>query len=103
MFLNPSALSCDTSMCNNSSNQKEFDKESADVFSNPDDDLLRILEDLQNESHADDNPVSSYESRTRVYFFSDTIFNLSNRVLSEDESKVLEKRIDFTPIQRKVN
>ena len=37
------------------------------------------------------------------YFCSDTVFNLSNKVLTEDEIKVLEKGLDFAPIQRKVN
>ena len=30
-------------------------------------------------------------------------FNLSNRVLSDNEIKVLEKGLDFAPIQRKIN
>ena len=34
---------------------------------------------------------------------SDTVFNLSNKVLTEDEIKVLAKGLDFAPIQRKVN
>ena len=64
---------------------------------------MRILEDLQNKSHVNDNSVSSDESRIRSYFCSDTNFNLSNRVLSEDEIKVLEKWLHFVLIQRKVN
>ena len=90
-------------MCNNSSDQTEFVKESPDVISSQDDELLRILQDLQNELHVNDSSASSDESRIRGYFCSDTIFNLSNRVLSEDEIKVLEKGLDFAPIQRKVN
>ena len=39
----------------------------------------------------------------KEYFCSDTVFNLSNKVLTEHEIKVLEKRLDFAPIQRKVN
>ena len=31
------------------------------------------------------------------------MFNLSNRVLTDIEIKVLEKGIDFAPIQRKIN
>ena len=34
---------------------------------------------------------------------SDTVFNLSNKVLIEDEIKVFAKGLDFSPIQRKVN
>ena len=33
----------------------------------------------------------------------DTVFNLSNRILSVNEIKVLEKGLDFEPIQRKIN
>ena len=43
------------------------------------------------------------ESRLTGYFCSDTIFNLSNRVLSDNEVKVLEKGLTFSPIQRKIN
>ena len=43
------------------------------------------------------------DSRMKGYFCSDTFFNLSNRVLTEHEIKVLEKGLDFAPIQRKVN
>ena len=31
------------------------------------------------------------------------MFNLSNRVLTDIEIKVLEKGLDFAPIQRKIN
>ena len=31
------------------------------------------------------------------------MFNLSNRVLTDIEIKVLEKGVDFVPIQRKTN
>ena len=33
----------------------------------------------------------------------DTVFILSHRVLSDPEIKVLEKALDFAPIQRKIN
>ena len=36
------------------------------------------------------------------YFCSDTVFNLSNRVLTDIEIKVLEKGLDFAPLQRKL-
>ena len=41
--------------------------------------------------------------RLRGYFCSDTIFNLSHKVLSDTEIKILEKGSDFAPIQRKIN
>ena len=43
------------------------------------------------------------ENRLTGYFCLDTIFDLSNRVLSDNEIKVLEKGLDFAPIQRKTN
>ena len=50
---------------------------------------------------------SSYDvipdKRLKGYFCSDIVFNLSGRVLSEYEIKVLEKGLDFVPFQRKVN
>ena len=43
------------------------------------------------------------DKRLKGYFCSDTVFNLSGRVLSESEIKVLEKGLDFAPFQKKVN
>ena len=37
------------------------------------------------------------------YFCSETIFNLSDQVLTDTEIKVLEKGLDFAPIQKKLN
>ena len=36
-------------------------------------------------------------------FNSGTVFNLSNEILSDSKVKVLEKGLDFAPIQRIVN
>ena len=43
------------------------------------------------------------DERLKGYFCSDTVFNLSGRVLSESEIKVLEKRLDFALFQRKMD
>ena len=43
------------------------------------------------------------ENRLTDYFCLDTIFNLSNRALSDNEIKVLEKGLDFAPIQREIS
>ena len=43
------------------------------------------------------------DERLQGHFCSDTAFNLSNRVLSENEIKILEKRLGFAPIQQKIN
>ena len=37
---------------------------------------------------------------SKGYFCSDTIFNLSHKVLSDSEIKVLEHELDFAPIQK---
>ena len=100
----PPVLCCDSSICKSSSNQRGLNKQSlGDVLSSQDDELLRILENLQNEKSVSNNPNCSDDTRISCYFCSDTVFKLSQRVLSEDEIKVLEKGLDFAPIQNKVN
>ena len=47
------------------------------------------------------NNVTTTENRLSGYFCSETIFNLSNRVLADTEIKALEKGLDFAPIQKK--
>ena len=43
------------------------------------------------------------DERLQGHFCSDTVFNLSSRILSENEIKVLEKGLDFAPIKWKIN
>ena len=43
------------------------------------------------------------EGRISGYFCSDTVFNLSHRVLTEAETKVLKKGLDYAPIQKEIN
>ena len=59
---------------------------------------MEILEEIQ-------RPKANVceNGRLEGYFCSDTVFNLSNRVLSDSEIKELEKGLDFAPIQRKIN
>ena len=57
-----------------------------------------ILEELQNS-----NEIISPDKRLKGYFCSGIVFNLSGRVLSESEIKVLEEGLDFAPFQTKVN
>ena len=78
-------------MFNNPLDQAEFIEQSPDVFSTQNDQLLHILEDLQSELPVHSNPCSCEESRIRGYFCFDTIFNLGNRVLSENELKIFKK------------
>ena len=69
--------------------------------------MLRILEELHSSNRVTSvmgiSSITANENRLTGYFCSDTIFNLSNRVLSDSEIKVLEKGLDFAPIQRKIN
>ena len=60
--------------------------------------LLEILEKLQNSNEIISSDFSCDaipDKRLKGYFCSDTVFNLSGRVLSESEIKVLEKGLDF--------
>ena len=60
--------------------------------------LLEILEELQNSNEiisSDSSCDVIPDKRLKGYFCSDTVFNLSGRVLSESEIKVLEKGLDF--------
>ena len=104
----PPDVCVDTSLSHNSSNFVSGTTESEPVMlSTQDMEVLEILEEL--ESKANDNftgcehKYNTDDSRMKGYFCSDTVFNLSNKVLTEEEIKVLEKGLDFAPIQRKVN
>ena len=43
------------------------------------------------------------EGHLEGYFCSDTVFNLSQKVLNDTEIRILEKGLDFAPIQNKIN
>ena len=49
------------------------------------------------------NILITSENRLTAWFSSETIFNLSHRVLTDAEIKILEKGLDFAPLQRKIN
>ena len=76
-----------------------------DFLSSQDEDLANVLEELQNRTEVSRNNITENTSSNRLkgHFYSDTIFNLSHRVLSDAEIKILEKGLDFAPIQRKIN
>ena len=61
---------------------------------------MSILKKLENK-----NNISNINSKSRLtgYFCSNTIFNLSRKVLSDTEIKILEKGLDYTPNKNKVN
>ena len=69
--------------------------------------VLEILKELENNANANftgcEHKYNTDNSRMKGYFCSDTVFNLGKKVLTEDEIKVLEKGLDFAPIQRKVS
>ena len=92
-----------SSLSINTSNiiEKTFD---LNFLSSQDEDLVNILEELQNRTEVSGNNITENTSSNRLkgHFCSDTIFNLSHRVLSDAEIKILEKGLDFIPIQRKV-
>ena len=98
----------DTSSSHNSSNFVSENTETELVMLTTQDmEVLEILEELENNANANstgcEHKYNTDDSRMKGYFCSDTVFNLSNKVLTEDEIKVLEKGLDFAPIQRKVN
>ena len=47
--------------------------------------------------------VTTTDNKLSGHFCSETIFNLINRVLTDTEIKVLEKGLNFAPIQKKLN
>ena len=101
---NPPVVCTNTSVV-----QKHYDVNTSSnirLSSTQDMELLKILEELQNSNEiisSDSSCDVIPDKRLKGYFCSDTVFNLSGRVLSESEIKVLEKGLDFAPFQRKVN
>ena len=107
----PRPICADTFTSKNASNSTiESDCESNACLDDYDEEILSILEDLR----CGRNPVTS-QSQISIpsiltekcwlcgSFMSDTVFNLSRKVLTDTEIKVLEKGLDFAPIQRKLN
>ena len=88
-----------TSIASNSSNS--FSKSGDfETFDTEDRELLDILEELGNVDKGKEHDVNVISlGRLRVYFCSDTIFNLSHRVLLDAEIKVLEKGLDFALLE----
>ena len=73
-----------------------------DFLSLQDENLMNILEELQNRTEVSRDSITAITSSFRLKGQFDTFFNLSHRVLSDAEIKILEKGLDFIPIQRKV-
>ena len=72
--------------------------------------LISLLDELQNTSVTGPNSNTN-STRLIGYFCSETVFNLSNRTvfnlsnraLSDAEINILEKGLDYAPIQSKIN
>ena len=92
---NPPVVCTNTSVV-----QKTYDvNTSSDIrlSSTQDMELLEILEELQNSNEiisSDSSCDVIPDKRLKGYFCSDTVFNLSGRVLSESEIKVLAKGLE---------
>ena len=93
-----------TSSAETQNSSHSFDQSAADTeyFTSQDRELISILEELQN------NTVTASQNSTETtrlagHFCSDTVFNLSNRVLTDAGISVLEKGLDYAPIQNKIN
>ena len=75
------------------------------------DDLLNLSEGSENRSQVIKEQVNesfqnshiTSENRLTGYFCSETIFNLSHRMLTDAEIKAVEKGLDFAPTQQKIS
>ena len=65
------------------------------VIGSHDEAILNILEELQCSANQRIFRECTEPCRLTVYFASDTTFILSNKVLSDTESRVVEKMLDF--------
>ena len=107
----PRPICADTFTSKNASNSTiESDCESNACLKDYDEQILTILEDLQcgrkpvkSQSQISIPSMLTEECWLCGSFMSDTVFNLSRKALTDTEIKVLEKRLDFAPIQRKLN
>ena len=66
-----------------------------------DEEILNILEELQ--GSANQRVECTEQCRLTGNFVSDTVFSLSNKILSDTKIRVLEKGLNFAPIQNKLN
>ena len=96
---------CPFDICTNStevsnSSNSQISQNNGNVFFSQDEELLSILQDLQQNLSSETNSSSK---RIGGYFCSDTVFNLSSKILTDTEINILEKGLDFAPIQNKIN
>ena len=105
MFSTPPVLHTDTSVSHLARNSSIKSKcVSADQsFNTHDEEILNILEELQCSANQSIVEEGNEQCRVAGNFVSDTVFNLSNKVSSDTEIRILQKGLDFAPIQSKVN
>ena len=98
-----SVVNTDTSASHSASNSSiKSTCVSADLsFDTQDEEILNIREELQ--GSANQRIESTEQCRLTGKFVSDTVFNLSIKVVSDAEIKLLEKGFDFAQIQNKLN
>ena len=100
----PPKKSADISVFSNSSQPvcPEIDK---GILDSQDCELLSISEELKISDHnlPLERSVNISATRIKCHFCSNTVFNVSNRILTDIEIKVLEKGLGFAPILRKIN
>ena len=109
----PTLCTTSANVLNHSSSSAETNSESKEIFSTQDKEFLSMLVDLPTSvdinksmeisSEELDQQSTTYQNRLTGYFCSYTVFNLSKKVLSDVEIKVLEKGWDYAPIQNKIN
>ena len=120
----PSVLIADTSISDNISAPSNTEEPREEIqnhdnsVSDMDEELLSVLINLQNiepdTQHEIGNPITKSEGLSTKGTVTDEgglqgsfcfkmVFNLSQRVLSEIEIQVLEKGLDFAPIQKSIN
>ena len=120
----PSVLIADTSISDNISAPPNTEEPREEIqnhnnsVSDLDEELLSVLINLENAEPDTQqkigNPIVKSEGLSteatvtdegslQGFFCSKTVFNSSQRVLSEIEIQVLEKGLDFAPIQRSIN
>ena len=94
--ITPPRLSTNSAEMINSSNCLENSTPDRLGLTSQDRELISILYELQNVSVTEPSNNTDITHLTG-YFCSETVFNLSNRVLSDAEIKVLEKGLDYVP------
>ena len=110
--ISPPNVTVDSSSSLNHSNAQVLEEEATLLtsqdkeFTSQDKELLSVLESIQNmnDSLNSRNQVSeANEGRLSGYFCSETVFNLSRKILTDTEIKILEKGLDFARVQKKIN